>query len=66
MNSGTPTWRSFRVNPPQRSILGMKLRWRVFSITLEKSISSPGIRVNTDSMLNRMDLISTMPMSKPI
>ncbi len=66
MNSGTPTWRSFRTNPPQRSILGMKLRWRVLSIALEKSISSPGIRVNTDSILNRMDLISTMPMSKPI
>lgn len=44
----------------------MKLRWRVLSIALEKSISSPGIRVNTDSILNRMDLISTMPMSKPI
>ena len=32
----------------------------------ENSISKPGIRVNTETRLNRMDLISTMAMSKPM
>ena len=44
----------------------MKFLWRVRSIALEKSISSPGIRVNTASILSRMALMSTRPRSKPM
>ena len=44
---------------------GTKLRCFVFRIALEKSISSPGIRVKTESMLKQMALMSTRPMSKP-
>ena len=51
---------------PQRSIFGTKLRCWVFAMALEKSISRPGIRVKTESMLNRMALMRIMPMSKPI
>ena len=35
-------------------------------MALENSISRPGIRVNTDSMLSRIALISTRPRSKPM
>ena len=35
-------------------------------MALEKSISRPGIRVKTDSMLNKIALMRTIPMSKPI
>lgn len=46
--------------------MGMKLRWAVFSIRRLKTISSPGIRVNTERMLKRMAFTSTMPRSRPM
>ena len=38
----------------------------VLSIRGVNSISKPGIRVNTDNRLKKIDLISTMDISKPI
>ena len=58
--------RVFTSNFPTAVILGRISLCLVLSIRLLKSISRPGIRVNTDSRLSRMALISTMAMSRPM
>ena len=59
-------YRDFTANLPIKVILGRSFLWRVRSIKGLKSIKSPGIRVNTDRRLRKMDLISTMAMSRPM
>ena len=48
------------------SILGRNSLCWVLTRALANSISRPGIRVNTDSMLKQMALMSTMAMSGPM
>ena len=53
-------------NLPIKLIFGTKDLCFVFSMSPEKSISSPGIRVNTDRSDRPMALMRTIPMSAPI
>ena len=51
---------------PTAVILGMRFLCLVLSIRGLNSISRPGMRVNTDSRLNRMALMSTTDRSRPM
>ena len=53
-------------NLPRKVILGIRFLWRFASIFLLNTISRPGIKVNTDSKLNRIALISTVAISRPM
>ncbi len=51
---------------PTAEILGTKFLCTLLSISLLNTMISPGIRVNTDSRLSMIALISTTARSEPI
>ena len=63
---GGMTKRVLMSNLPTAVILGMRFLWRVLSMSLLNRTSRPGISVKTQSILNRMALISTVARSRPM